>query len=232
MKQLIEKLLSKMKGFDYKLDPGITGAQFMGVLAQRGTMALRGMGRRLRLKKCGKILFVGSHVKIRCPGNITMGSGCTLHDNIFVNAMCRKGVRFGNNVTLGRNSIIECTGVYTELGEGLTVGDNVGISPNAFLSVRGDVSIGSDTIIGPGTSLISENHNFDRLNMPVRLQGANRKGIHIGSNVWIGANVTVLDGVTVGDNAILAAGCVVTKDVPANAIVGGVPAKLIRMRSE
>lgn len=232
MKRLIEKLLSRMKGFEYRLDPGITGAQFLGVLFQRGTMALRGMLTGLRLKKCGRILFVGRRVKLQCPGNIRMGSGCTLHDNTFLNAMCRKGVQIGDNFTFGRNGILECTGVFTELGEGLIIGDNVGISPNAFLSVRGELTIGSDTIIGPGVSIIAENHNFDRLDIPVRLQGANRRGIHIGSNVWIGANVTILDGVTIGDNAILAAGCVVTKDVPDNAIFGGVPAKLIRMRGE
>ena len=232
MKRFIEKMLSRMKGFDYRLDEGITGGQFLGVLFQRGIMALRGMVGRLRLKKCGKILFLGKRVKIQCPGNLTLGSGCTLHDNTFVNAMCRQGVRIGNNFTLGRNGIVECTGVYTELGEGLSIGDNVGISPNAFLSVRGELSIGSDTIIGPGVSIITENHNFDRLDIPVRLQGANRKGIRIGRNVWIGANVTILDGVTIGDNAILAAGCVVTRDVAGNGIYGGVPAKLIRMRSE
>ena len=212
MKRFIEKMLSRMKGFDYRLDEGITGGQFLGVLFQRGIMALRGMVGRLRLKKCGKILFLGKRVKIQCPGNLTLGSGCTF--------------------TLGRNGIVECTGVYTELGEGLSIGDNVGISPNAFLSVRGELSIGSDTIIGPGVSIITENHNFDRLDIPVRLQGANRKGIRIGKNVWIGANVTILDGVTIGDNAILAAGCVVTRDVAGNGIYGGVPAKLIRMRSE
>lgn len=230
MKQAIEKILSKMKGFDYRLDPGLTSGQFLGVLGQRGGMALRGMAVRLRMKKCGKILFVGRHVKLQCPKNITMGSGCTLHDHVSFNAMCRKGVQIGNNFTLGRNSIVECTGVVTELGEGLRIEDNVGISPNAFIAVRGDVFIGSDTIIGPGFSLLAENHNFEATDIPVRLQGATRKGIHIGRNVWIGANVTVLDGITVGDNAILAAGCVVTKDVPAGGIYGGVPARCIRMR--
>ena len=211
MKRTIEKLLSKMKGFDYRLDPGLTSGQF-------------------RMKKCGKILFIGHHVKLQCPGNITMGSGCTFHDYVSFNAMCRKGVQIGNNFTLGRNGIVECTGVVTELGEGLHIEDNVGIAPNAFISVRGDVSIGSDTIIGPGFSLLAENHNYKAPDTPIRLQGATRKGIHIGKNVWIGANVTILDGVTVGDNAILAAGCVVTKDVPVGGIYGGVPAKCIRMR--
>ncbi len=232
MRKMVEKALSKMKGFDYKLDEGLTIGQFLGVMTQRGTMALRGLLVRTKLKKCGKIFFVGRRVTIRCGKNITMGSGCTFHDNVFFDAMCRKGVQIGNNVTLGRNSMVECTGVVTELGEGLKIADNVGISPNAFISVRGDVSIGSDTIIGPGFSLFSENHNFERLDIPVRLQGATRKGVHIGKNVWIGANVTVLDGVTIGDNAILAAGCVVTGDVPDGGIYGGVPAKCIRMREQ
>jgi acetyltransferase-like isoleucine patch superfamily enzyme len=70
----------------------------------------------------------------------------------------------------------------------------------------------------------------DKLDEPIRLQGVTRKGIRIGNNCWIGSKVTILDGVTIGDGCILAAGTVVTKSFPANSIIGGVPAKIIKSR--
>ncbi|MBN1601390.1 MAG: acyltransferase [Chitinispirillaceae bacterium] len=144
--------------------------------------------------------------------------------------MCKGGVEIGDNFMLGRNSIIECTGVARNLGEKLSIGKHVGISPNAFISVRGTLSIGSDTIMGPHVCIISENHVYSDLNTPIRLQGDDRKGIAIGNGCWIGANVTILDGVNIGDGAIIAAGAVVNKDIPSLSIAGGVPAKVIKMR--
>ena len=66
----------------------------------------------------------------------------------------------------------------------------------------------------------------------IRLQGTSRSGIKIGKNCWIGAKVTVLDGVEIGDNCVVAAGAVITKNMPANAVIGGVPAKIIKMRTD
>ena len=131
---------------------------------------------------------------------------------------------------MGRNSIIDCTGVVSELGECLKIGKNVGISPNLVMFVRGKVEIGDDVIIGPNVTIVSENHNHEMNDLPIRLQGVSRKGIKIGNNCWLGANVTVLDGVTIGDTSIIAAGSLVNKDVGSNCIFGGVPAKLIRQR--
>jgi acetyltransferase-like isoleucine patch superfamily enzyme len=114
---------------------------------------------------------------------------------------------------------------------GLTIGNNVGISQNCFIQVRGKVEIGSDVIIGPRVSVFSENHNSQKLDVPIVLQGETRKGVKIGNGVWVGSGVTILDGVTIGDHSIIAAGSIVNKDVPEFGIVGGVPAKLIKMRN-
>ena len=98
--------------------------------------------------------------------------------------------------------------------------------------MRGKVEIGDDTIFGPGVSIHAENHNFKDLDRTIRLQGATRKGIKIGKNCWIGSKVIILDGVNIGDNVIIGAGAVVTKDIPDYAIAAGVPAKIIKMRKE
>lgn len=230
MKKTIERLISKIKGAPYTLDDALTGGQLCGELWGRFWMAVRGGFYKIRFRKASGLVFVGRHVRIRCPGKLTVGGGATFADDTAINAMSRGGITIGRNFTLGKNSIIECTGVLTELGEALTIGDRVGISPNAFISVRGPVTIGDCTIIGPGFTLIAENHVFDDPDTVIRDQGTTRRGITIGRDCWIGANVTLLDGVTVGDGAIIGAGAVVVRDVDAYAVVCGVPAKVIRSR--
>ena len=85
--------------------------------------------------------------------------------------------------------------------------------------------------MGPRVNLMSENHNFSELNSSIKSQGIARSFILIEDNVWIGVNSTILPGVTIGSGSIIAAGAVVTKDVPKNTIVGGIPAKIIRSRN-
>ena len=110
------------------------------------------------------------------------------------------------------------------------VGKNVVINFNCTFVDDGEIFIGDDCMIGPGCNLATSVHPISPRLRRHKLQY--NKPIHIGNNVWFGAGVTVLPGITVGDNAIVGAGSVVTKDVPANAIVAGNPARLIRMITE
>lgn len=230
MKRLLEKVIEKIKGEDYQIDAQLTLGQMIGTVYERGWMFLRGVAARMRLKRSGRMLFVGKQVQLKYARLITIGNGGTIGDRCFINALSRAGIKIGNNFSLGRNSCIDCTGVISELGESLVIGNNVGISPNAVIFVRGRVEIGDDTIIGPNLTLIAENHIFSDKDKPINTQGVTRCGVTIGKDCWIGANVTILDDVTIGDHAIVAAGAVVNKDVQPFAIVGGVPAKLIKDR--
>ena len=230
MKKLAEKLIRRIKHVDYHLDANITTWQILCLLNERFWMAVRGLLNKPFLKRSGAVLFIGSHVKLKCRRKISLGTSCTISQYCYINAMCKSGVSSGDRFSLGRNCTIECTGVIKDIGDGIQIGNGVGISQNAFISVRGTVNIGNDVIIGPNFTLISENHNSMALNVPIRSQGTSRIGIAINDNVWIGANVTILDGVTIGEGAIVAAGAVVNKDVEAFSVVGGVPAKLIKMR--
>lgn len=229
---ILSKVISKIKKEPYIVDKEITFSVVYSLIIEKMVMLLRGLYHRLLLKKSKGMLFVGKKTKIRCHDKIELNGSATIGEYCKIDALSKNGIKIGNNFSVGRNSIIECTGVIRELGDGLEIGENVGIAPNAFIAVRGKVKIGDNTIIGPGVSIHAENHIFDNLNMPIRLQGASRKGIEIGNDCWIGAKVVILDGVHIGDKAIVAAGAVVTKDVPEYAIVGGVPAKVIKYRKE
>ena len=98
--------------------------------------------------------------------------------------------------------------------------------------IQANVHIGDNVIMGPDVKVYSRNHKFDRLDIPISQQGKNYYKTIIGNDVWLGANIIVTAGCKIGDHAIVAAGSVVTKDVSEFAIVGGVPAKVIRYRNE
>lgn len=121
-------------------------------------------------------------------------------------------------------SVVVFPPFYSEFGKNLTLGEGVFINIGCRFQDTGGITIGAGTLIGHGSTLTTLNHAAD----PDRRADMVPAPIVIGRKVWLGASVTVLPGVTIGDGAIVAAGAVVTKDVPANAIVGGVPAKLIR----
>lgn len=144
-----------------------------------------------------------------------------------------------SNVTLlGIENITVGTGFYVAPGvkilsleQGrIIIGKNVSFNFDCYLSaVKSKVVIGDNVLFGPSIVVVNDNHNF-RLGQLIREQGLNTKDIIIGNDVWIGAKAVILAGVTIGDGAVIAAGSVVTKDVEAYTIVGGVPAKKIKDR--
>lgn len=113
---------------------------------------------------------------------------------------------------------------YTDCGKNISVGKNVFINSGCRFQDQGGITIGDGTLIGHNVVLATLNHDID----PRKRSTMHPASIVIGKNVWIGANATVVPGVAIGDGAVIAAGAVVTKDVPANVIVGGVPAKVIK----
>ena len=113
---------------------------------------------------------------------------------------------------------------YTDFGKNITIGRDVFINAGCKFQDQGGIEIGDGVLIGHGVVLATLNHDLD----PAKRQMLHPGKIVIGNGVWIGANATVTAGVTIGDNAVVAAGAVVTKDVPANTVVGGVPAKVIK----
>ena len=112
--------------------------------------------------------------------------------------------------------------IQVNIANQVHIGSRVSIMYNLLCMSAGGITIDDDVMIAANVSLISNNHDFNER------QIITCKPIHIKRNVWIGANATILPGVTIGENAVIAAGAVVSKDVPDNVVVGGVPAKVIR----
>ncbi len=112
---------------------------------------------------------------------------------------------------------------HTNFGRFIQIGKNVFINHGCTFLDMGGITIEDEVQIGPKVNLITENHPID----PANRKALICKPIMIKRNAWIGAAATILPGVTIGENAVVAAGAVVSRDVPANTIVGGVPAKII-----
>lgn len=126
-------------------------------------------------------------------------------------------------------------------GRNIRVKSNADISPNINIGnyselgtrcmIHGNVEIGENVIMGPDVKIYARNHIHASIEVPIQVQGKEYLKTVIGNDVWIAANVVITAGVKVGDHTIIAAGSVVTKDVPNYAIVGGVPAKVIKYRN-
>lgn len=114
---------------------------------------------------------------------------------------------------------------YTDFGKNISIGKNVFINSGCRFQDQGGITIGNGTLIGHNVVLATINHDLN----PSKNRKNHYAPIKIGNNVWIGANATVLPGVMIGDWAVVAAGAVVTKDVPPMTVVGGVPAKILRV---
>ncbi|MGR0306248.1 acyltransferase [Acinetobacter beijerinckii] len=120
--------------------------------------------------------------------------------------------------------------IWIFTGRKLILGDDVDLATGVLITTDGGVSIGDRTLVGYGTKILSSNHNVPKLPDRIFDSGHTKAPVMIGNDAWLGANCIILPGVTIGDGAVVAAGSVVTKDVPANVFVGGIPAKIIKER--
>jgi acetyltransferase-like isoleucine patch superfamily enzyme len=136
----------------------------------------------------------------------------------------RGRVRFGRFVWIGDGTKIRC-----HEGE-VIIGDKTVLGQECTISAYKQVRIGEQCVIADRAMFIDFDHGIVEVEQTIREQGIYKRDVDVGSNVWIGYGACVLRGVQVGDNAVIGTNAVVTADVPANAVVGGIPAKVIRMR--
>jgi acetyltransferase-like isoleucine patch superfamily enzyme len=171
------------------------------------------LGRYLRRR-----LFTVAGWRWSTAGMVFFGRGLALQNG-------RSGqIRFGRFVWIGDGTKIRCHEGVVEIGDKTVLGQECTIS--AFQRVR----IGEQCVIADRVMFIDFDHGIADVEVPIRHQGIYKRDVEVGSNVWIGYGACILRGVRVGDNSVIGTNAVVTKDVPANAVVGGVPARVIRMR--
>jgi acetyltransferase-like isoleucine patch superfamily enzyme len=174
-----------------------------------GLLAWRYLWRRL-LTSAGR--------RWRTDGFVFFGRGLELE-------VSKRGrIEFGRFVWIGDRTKIRCHEGLVEIGEKTVMGQECTIS--AYQHVR----IGAQCVIADRTMFIDFDHGVVEVERPIRQQGIYKRDVEVGSNVWIGYGACILRGVRVGDNSIVGTNSVVTKDVPANAVVGGIPARVLRMR--
>jgi len=123
-------------------------------------------------------------------------------------------------------------GVYLTHSYGLRVGSRFSVNSGALIDARGGIQIGNDVLVGPYAVINSSNHEHKQLDVPMTSLDQIMAPVKIGDDVWIGAHAVVTGGVEIGSGAVIAAGAVVTRDVPPYAIVGGVPAAIVGDRRE
>jgi len=224
-RRLLLRILEALLKRPVRLDPDVPLRVLIGHATNTGIGLLRGvlLARRGVVLGAGATIVAAHH--LRTAGGLVRVGGYSR-----VDCTSREGIELGRNFKLGAFSHMVASGTLSELGQGIIIGDNVGISEFAYLGGAGGLRIGSDVIVGQYFSTHPENHIFADPNVPIRMQGVTRKGIEIGSDCWIGAKVTVLDGVTLGRGCVVAAGSVVIGSFPDYSIIGGVPARVLKMR--
>src|SRR5436190_3154186 len=158
------------------------------------------------------------------------GRRLTLDGLAFIGPKVVLQIGKGARVELGRWSWVG-HGTKIRCHEGVvSIGAKTVLGQECTISAYQHVSIGRECVIADRVMLIDFDHGVVEVDRPIRLQGIYKRDVRVGNNVWIGYGAAFLRGVTVGDNAVVGTYSVVGKDVPANAVVAGVPAKLLRMR--
>ena len=193
---------------------------------------LRGMIQRLYFKRSSGWVLVGKGASIRYARHLSVGRDFIVEDYAEVNCMTYRGIIAGDRVTIGKHAIIRPTNIYgSAIGEGLKIGNNSSIGPYSYIGCSGFIEIGDNVMMSPRVSIYAENHLFDNPDLSIKDQGVKREFVKIEDDCWIAANTVILAGVTIGRGSVIAAGSVVTKDVPPYSMVGGVPAKVIKSRN-
>jgi acetyltransferase-like isoleucine patch superfamily enzyme len=163
-------------------------------------------------------------LKIRYRSRLTVGSRTYLGHGTL-------SIGHGAQLDIGRLNLWE-NNYYIAVRENahLRIGDNVFLNRGVKIVCHKSIQIGNDSIVADSVHFYDHDHGFAETDIPIRRQPLTTQPINIGANVWIGAKSTILKGVAIGDGAIVGAGSVVTRSIPPGAIVGGVPAHVLKMR--
>jgi uncharacterized protein (TIRG00374 family) len=190
--------------------------------------ALRQISLPAILRKQGKGAVWSRNVTLRHPQKISVGKRCVIEEYCSLSAQGdeRSGITLGEEVLLGRGTVLGTRNGTVEIGDYCNIGANCRLGTTTRIKFGRHVLLAANCYIG------GAQHKFDRLDVPIMRQGYESKGgVVIEDDVWLGAGVMVLDGVTIGTGSVIGAAAVVTKDIPPFSIALGIPAKVVGTRS-
>ena len=176
--------------------------------------------------KYGRLIARWAWLKLRWRGRLKTDGLCFIGPGVKFEIGRDAIVRLGRWSWIGHGTKIRAHEGEVEIGARTVLGQECTIS--AFQHV----SIGRECIVADRVMLIDFDHGAVEVERPVRLQGIYKRDVRVGHNCWIGYGVCILRGSSVGDNAIIGTSTVVTRDLPDNAVAGGIPARILRMRDE
>jgi acetyltransferase-like isoleucine patch superfamily enzyme len=213
------------KGFFSLLKYEIITMLFQDVPGALGIF-LRNLFYPLLFKKVGKRVNFGKSVTLRHPHKISIEDDVAIDDYCVLDAkgLENDGIYISKNVFIGRGSILSCKN-----GD-IVLERNVNIGFNSEIFSGSKVIIGENTLIAAYVYIIGGGHDYSRVDIPITEQEKISHGIKIERNCWIGAGVKVFDNVTIGEDTIIGAGAVVSKDIPAFSIAVGIPARVVKSR--
>jgi acetyltransferase-like isoleucine patch superfamily enzyme len=189
-------------------------------------IGLRGVGYRLILRMDGWAA-VEKGVRLRFADHIRLGHGAYLDEGVYLHA-CPAGSGVGAGSMLMPGAVLHVYNFRDLPNAGTRIGRDCLVGEYTVIRGQGGVEIGDRVYTSPHTQILAVNHVFDDARRPFIEQGITAQGIVIEDDVWLGASAVVTDGVRVGKGAVVAAGAVVTEDVPAHTVVAGVPARVVR----
>lgn len=226
MKTILENMM-RVRDPNFTVDPSLKAPALWAALYSRWAQRIRGWRILLSGHK-PRGLSLGRSVQFFNAGDLTLGQHVIIGDYSYVHALGPDSIVFGDGAGCGAFCRIISSVQFNDVSGFIHLGRNAWVGDGSNLGGAGGLEIGDDTFTGQYVTFHPENHRFDDPTQLMRLQGVTRKGIKVGRNCWIGAKATICDGVTIGDHCVIAAGAVVTKDIPSNSLAGGVPAKVIR----
>lgn len=189
-------------------------------------VGLRAIFYRLILQMDG-LVAIEPNVRLRFANYIRLARGVYLDEGVYLHALPR-GIAIGENTYVMNHAELHVYNFRDLPHAGITIGKNCLISEFTVIRGQGGVTIGDNVYTSPFVQIVAVNHVYDDPHRPIIEQGITAQGIVIEDDVWIGSSAIILDGVRVGKGAVVAAGAVVSRDVPPHTVVAGIPAKVIK----
>lgn len=208
----------------YILESGLT--LLVGWIPTVIGIGLRGLLYRLILKMDG-MAAIENNVRLRFADHIHLHHGAYIDQGAYLHA-CPNGIEIGQNSIIMHGAVLHVYNFRQLPNAGIKIGRDSLIGEYTVIRGQGGVQVGDRVYTSPFTQIIAVNHVFDDPNIPFVDQGIIAQGIVIEDDVWLGASAIITDGVRVGKGSVVAAGAVVTQDVPPHTVVAGVPARPIK----